>query len=425
MAHTQSAAKNPGKKMRYSTIPQSASRVALPALFLALCVSACDSPQASSGSFGQESWSLGEPTVRIGSVDDPEYAFQTVTALAMSPDGVLHSLHRGEATIRRWNREGEPLAVLGGKGEGPGEFDTPGSLGFFGDTLWVMDRRAYRVSYFDENGTFLEAVTPRVDMSRDPDNPNASVPRPSLPLRDGTIYGIAPAWSDAIARGQLSEAKHVHMDQSGEHLGTVWNQPYRETDVLALLREGGGTFGRQPFGDQALFHVSTDGFLLVLHRRVSEGSDSSAVRITRITMAGDTVFSKEIPYIPEPLPRSKVDSAVHAQAEGMHQFMQRMDPELSLGKLEADIGEATYSPDYLPAIRNMTVAEDGTIWLERFTPTEEGIEWWILDGQGEPLATVSTPEGLRVLLITQDAVWGVETDEFDVNYIVRYGLDRS
>ena len=98
---------------------------------------------------------------------------------------------------------------------------------------------------------------------------------------------------------------------------------------------------------------------------------------------------------------------------------------MSLAKLEADLREATYAPDYLPAIKEMVVAEDGSIWLQRFSPTEEGSVWWVLGEDGEPLATAVTPEGLRVLLITADAVWGVETDEYDVNYIVRYEILRG
>lgn len=393
----------------------------LPVILLA----ACPSPDVTDRGFGTEVWTVEGPVLRIGSVDDPDYAFQTVGALAMSPAGVLHSIHRGEATIRRWGPEGRPAGVIGGRGEGPGEFEAPSRLGFFGDTLWVMDRSRYRVSFFDLTGAFLGSVTPRVDMSRDPDNPSASAPRPVLPLRDGTLYGIAPAWSDAIARGQLSEAKHVWMDADGETLGTVWVQPYRPTDVLALLRETGGTFSSQPFGDAPLFHVSAEGVLHVVDRRVFDGAETPAIRLTRIAMIGDTILAKEIVYTPEPVSQERIDSATHAQAEGMLEFMQRRDPGLTQAKLEADLRAATYSPDYLPAVRNLAVANDGSVWLQRFDPSADGTVWWVLGEDAEPRATAVTPGGLRVLLITGDDLWGVETDELDVNYIVRYQIMRN
>lgn len=401
------------------------SQVGLPAIVAVAFLTSCGGPTETGGSFEAEVWAVEGPTLRIGSVDDPDYAFQSVQALALSPTGVLHSLHRGEAAIRRWDAEGQPAGIVGRRGEGPGEFNTPGSLGFFGDSLWVMDRMAYRISYFDLDGTFLGSVTPRVDVSPDPENPDASPPRPARPLRDGTLYGISPAWSDAIARGRLSEANHVHMDSEGEVLGTVWVQDYRPTDVLALLRETGGSYSRQPFGDRPLSSLTPDDELLVLDRRVYQGEERVTFRLTMIAMTGDTLFSKELEYAPEPLPREKIDSAAHAQAEGMFEFLGRRDPEMSIASLEADLREATYSPDYLPAVREMVVADDGSIWLQRFSPSEDGIVWWVLGKDGEPLATVVTPERIRVLLISEDALWGVETDEFDVNYMVRYDIHRG
>jgi hypothetical protein len=44
---------------------------------------------------------------------------------------------------------------------------------------------------------------------------------------------------------------------------------------------------------------------------------------------------------------------------------------------------------------------------------------------GELVARAHVPSELRILLVTGDAVWGVETDELDVNYIVRLGIDRG
>lgn len=299
-------------------------------------------------------------------------------------------------------------------------------MGFFGDSLWVMDRRAYRVSFFDLDGEFIGSVSPRVDMSPDPNNPDASMPRPSRPLRDGSVHGIAPAWSDGIVRGLITETEHVRMDAEGEKLGTIWVQPHRSTDVLALLSEGGGgTYGPQPFGDPPIYQTDSEGGLWVLDRRVHEGDGEAAVRLTKIGMDGDTLLSERIEYTPVPLPEETVDSAVEARAEGMLDFIRRMNPELSGAALEADLREATFSPDHLPAFRSMVIAEDGGVWLEEFSPSEEGSVWWVLGEDATPHAEVVMPAGLRVMLITGDAVWGVETDEFDVNYIVRYDLARE
>lgn len=402
------------------------SRLLLSAVAAAsMAGSSCGPPDASAGDdpFGSVRTVEG-PLVRIGAVDDSAYAFTAVLDLTVGPDGSVYSLHFNEAALRRWTSGGRAAGKVGREGEGPGEFTRPDAIGFFGDSLWVMDGRAYRVSYFDADGSYLGSTTPRVNLgSRDSGDRWASPPRPERPLRDGTFYGRSPAWSEAIARGQLTAVPHVHMDAEGTTLSTIWTQPYRSTDVWALLREGGGTFTSQPFGDGSLAGLSPDGHLVVVERRVHDGEGPAVFRVTKMEMDGDTAFHRAITYEPEPLPPSRVDSAVAARAEGLYSFMSQRDGGLTQARLERDLREATYVPSHTPAVSGMAVAADGSIWLRRPGSTAEGMEeWWILDPAGQPAGSVHLPPGLRVLHVDGDDVWGAETDELDVDYIVRYRL---
>lgn len=67
---------------------------------------------------------------------------------------------------------------------------------------------------------------------------------------------------------------------------------------------------------------------------------------------------------------------------------------------------------------------------ERFDPvasdTGENLhEWWVLNGEANPVARALTPVDLELKLITDDAVWGIERDDLDVEYIVRNRLIRN
>ncbi len=366
-------------------------------------------------------YSLIGPELRMGSVDDPDYAFRTVTGIEVSPDGRLFTQHQGEAAIRRWSALGRPDGSIGREGEGPGEFQAIGSMGFFGDTLWVMDRRQPRISYFDTDGTFLGSLSPLIDLgSRD--TPYQSPPRPNRPLRGGNLLGSSPGWSQAIAEGNLTEVPWVQMDPEGGVLNTIWIQEYRTSDVLALLREGGGTFGSQPFGDQPMTGLAElDNALLVVNRRVFEGEGDATATLTKIDIStGDTILSRSITYEPRRLDPAKADSAIAAMAENMLGFISRIAPGLTLASLRDDIAEAMFVPDYAPGFRSMFTAEDGRIFLQPFDRGENTTEWWILERDGEVSAHVEIPNGLRILLIRGDEVWGVETDDLDVNYIVKY-----
>ena len=84
----------------------------------------------------------------------------------------------------------------------------------------------------------------------------------------------------------------------------------------------------------------------------------------------------------------------------------------------------------MPAVSHLIGAEDGTIWLRRFDPVEletgeQVFDWWVLDGEGAPLALARTPVGLDVRLITDGMVWGLERDELDIEYIVRHRVMKD
>ena len=91
----------------------------------------------------------------------------------------------------------------------------------------------------------------------------------------------------------------------------------------------------------------------------------------------------------------------------------------------SDIRAAMYAPPFLPYLEGLLVTTDGSIWLRRTESPRDGESWLVLDPDGKPSAEILTPTDLRVLLVHGDDVWGVEIDSLDVNYIVRYRLDRG
>lgn len=89
------------------------------AVVFGVLLAACGGAEVGDRQDEREVWTVEGPTVRIGSIDDPDEAFGAVTGLAMSPDGTLHSLHRGQASVGRWDAQGRPAGTVGRAGEGP------------------------------------------------------------------------------------------------------------------------------------------------------------------------------------------------------------------------------------------------------------------------------------------------------------------
>ena len=390
------------------------------AVATAITGAACeDNATSSPDPFAANLWTLSGREARIGSVNDPDYIFGAVLGMALGPDGLLYTMHRRESSIRRWTADGTPAGSLGRKGQGPGEFEQlPSGLGFFGDSLWVWDHYASRVSYFDLERKFLGSVSLRVD----PGSMWGSLPQ-SVPLRDGTFIVIGDTSFEAIARGPLTETPFVRLDADGRTLARIWAQPQEPRDIFWILTDRGGSLRDQPFEDSDLLAFGQRG-LLVVERRAWTGEGEPAIRVTEISFDGDTIFSAAVPYAQFPLARERVDSVVRAWVEEERDNPGEFTPS------EAQIRGALYQPSYLPAVDHLLGAENGTIWLRRFDPVEletgeQMNEWWVLDAEGAPLARGRTPVGLDVRLITHDTVWGIERDELDIEYIVRHRLMKD
>ena len=65
--------------------------------------------------------------------------FLNVSSLALDDDGNVYVLDQGARNIRVFDPAGAPLRTIGREGAGPGEFATPYSLAWTGDTLAVLD----------------------------------------------------------------------------------------------------------------------------------------------------------------------------------------------------------------------------------------------------------------------------------------------
>ena len=81
-------------------------------MLIALSALACSLDMPDEDLMAARSWTLEGPEVRIGSVDDPEFAFGQVRSLAVAPDGSVISIHRQEATVYHvWGVESDELDV--------------------------------------------------------------------------------------------------------------------------------------------------------------------------------------------------------------------------------------------------------------------------------------------------------------------------
>lgn len=138
-----------------------------------------------------------EPEIVLGGDDrsllagDSAHLIWRVSGLARLQDGRVAVLSRGNRQLYLFEPTGELSRVMGGEGEGPGEFSSPEELQYLpADTLAVWDSWFGPISYFDTNGDLLR--TRSVDPAKVLGAVNGlSAESRRIPLADGSfVTGI-------------------------------------------------------------------------------------------------------------------------------------------------------------------------------------------------------------------------------------------
>jgi hypothetical protein len=178
--------------------------------------------------------------------------------------------------------------------------------------------------------------------------------------------------------------------------------------------------------DGVLVEPARDGLgLLVLERWAAEEPGAAEFRLTRLDLAGDTVYSQTYRYTPVPLPRSAVDSEIEGRTAGMQSSPFTRDAGISAAGWRRRVTDAIVAPPFLTPVTELVPGRDGSTWLALNPPAPPGRTWLILAEDGTSIERVMLPEGLQVLGVDLDTVWGAEQDELGVPYIVRYRVVRT
>jgi hypothetical protein len=329
----------------------------------------------------------------------------------VGPGGDLYVLQPQDFMVRVFSQDGAPLRSIGRQGEGPGELQAPGRIGFLGDTLWVRDTRARRITFYQRTGEYLGDL--------------------QFPEVAGLEEGVQETFGTLAAQGKavLSTAAGFGADLEGS------DHPF---PLLAIPREGGtpdtlatlntahdraifitGSGGeiqaievvRQMFSDVTLWDVEADGGGVVVAERHLPTDPDPHYRLTRVGLSGDTVFTIRQPYRPIPIAQERIDSILALYTRG--------------GRSEREIRDVLYLPEHYPPVSQLMAGTDGSIWVGREKVPGQPVDWDIYSAEGSHLANVEVPPGLTVHWTDGQTLWGVETDDLDVPYVVQYGVVRA
>jgi hypothetical protein len=92
----------------------------------------------------------------LGGDSDDELLLFRPSALVFTPVQEIYILNSGDCTVLHLSSDWEHLNTFGAAGEGPGEFNNPTGMVYFGSWIWVFE--AGRLTRFNLDGTYFDTI---------------------------------------------------------------------------------------------------------------------------------------------------------------------------------------------------------------------------------------------------------------------------
>ena len=153
------------------------------------------------------------------------------------------------------------------------------------------------------------------------------------------------------------------------------------------------------------------------------------LELIEISLAGDTIWTRQVQLPPIPVTEDDIETAVEAQAAFFG-----VDSGSVPFTLRRAIRNAFIIPSHWPAANEIRLMSNGEIWFQpagheaRATWYHEVPAMWYAVRKGEddsPIRSVVLPERFRPMDVNATHVWGIRRDELDVEYVAGLRLARA
>lgn len=337
-----------------------------------------------------------QPVLSLGGSDAKGPAeFYRIQNILMDSNQRLWVADGQSGEIRLFLPDGTHWKTLGGRGEGPGEFQDIRMLGLFhGDSIAVWDNSLGRITILDESGNLA-----RVQQVVAGETPPIRCTQVFL---DGSLLGQVPRILSAgsIEPGQLL-GDSVHIVRLTPEDPTP--RPWANSLGPRWLWTGRNQVPI-PFTINAAFDLLGEELHLVsgtdFRIRVFEGGLET--RIYGIARKRREVTDADI--------------------EAYRSFVREYVPEQRRADYLSPLGHPEL-PTHLPAYSRLLVTSSDLVWAQTYSPDFSGPATWdVFDRLGEWLGAVETPPGLSAMTVGSDRIGGVWRDDLGVEHVRVYQI---
>lgn len=363
-------------------------------------------------------WARGErwrvsrrPLVSLGdSEDDPRYQFSYVSDTYRFSDGKLAVVDNQVAEIKLYDRDGSFLRHFSRRGEGPGEYRSPGHIREYrSDSIVVSDFAGYGYLVFDSAGVFRRSFQAYELLLYWPQDDET---RPS----GGMLFdGV---FSDGSLLLHYPEV--IRTTGSGVRRGMVYlvrlNPQGTAVDTVATYL---GDRHFPEYGDRIPMHGHFGPKVNVaLHQDEIFIGNGEEFRIDVLDREGSLTKSIRVDRANPPLTE-------HVRTSFLDSERRRLggSPESTSEMLEGWLSLPI--PERLPAFDRLLVDELGNLWVGHWPEDEFSYvpdRYTVFDPSGKMLGTVEVPREFTVKQIGADFVLGTSTDDYDVHHVQVFDL---
>jgi hypothetical protein len=339
----------------------------------------------------RESWTV-DPVPLLEISDDDvggDVVLGEAVHVARLPDGGALVSDRGLHALRVFDAEGRFVRAVGRKGTGPGEFEYLATAWRCGDSLFVEDIGAARVSVHTLDGTQARAMS-IVEFA-------GGTPQFRSACNANGLF-VHHAWYPYREEELGRQRAPVHVwltSATGERradLGTVAGPEYNAYGYGA----GPALLGRTP-------HLAVGRLVAYVGT-----ADSGVVQVFSLT--GEPAGVRRLPGPLRRVTEADLERARRLDSMGQSAAQQRQTRE----EWALDT-----PPAMLPAYDAMLVDHDDHLWVRRHPRAgEPDTPWIVFDPDGAHVATVPLPALLTVHEIGRDHVAGIVQDPFTGTHAV-------
>jgi hypothetical protein len=348
-----------------------------------------------SGKDRELAWSFAE-RFRLGGADSGPEAFYLLTPrnISVAANGDIYVLDNVNYRVVQFDMDGRLIRAFGSQGGGPGEFEFPAQvLPRHDGAVGVYDVGKGGLLWFDADGQYVDMTPWAVRISG------------KLALIGDSIVHISrSAFREGLRR---TVSLRVALGSDTSDIASVVTPPMK-SQFYQSCRVG---ISLPPVFYQDLVWDATQRAIAV--------NGSPAYTIDMHAAGQQTVSMRRN----VPLRAATPELAAREVGEGM---------PLGIGSAAntclipaREVIEQRGIADAVPAIREIALQPDGTLWVQRWTFPDDEPRSDIFDPTGEYQGTIAGPHPFPVGFLPNGDILTIEKDEMDIQRLVAYQVEKG